>query len=322
MSLNKLVKKLKSKDNYIILGHVDPDADCIGSMATMQFILEKINKKSIIFLEKKPKDNLSFLLEDKNINYNRVNTNKLNWPEYNIICLDSGDKERLGKYGEQLVNNYYTINIDHHVDNKKFGDFNYVNSKKAAVGQIVYNITEELGITVDKASGMAIAAAIISDTGSFRYENTSAEVLNITSDLINKGIDLYKVNQYLFGQKSFNSTKLKGLALSTLEISKCGKIAWLKVDKKMLQQTESKPEMSSGLVNYARDIKGVEVGICFTYIQKNSTKVSFRSNNYCPVHEIAAKFTGGGHPRAAGCTINKPLKHSMKNVLNEVKKFV
>lgn len=325
LSLNKIIKKLKQKNHYIILGHIDPDADCIGSMVALNYILTNIGKNSIAVFSQEPPENLEFLFPGtEKLNYALLadfNPQNLDWPDYNPVCLDCGDRDRLGD-GKNILNEHYTINIDHHIDNTSFGDLNYINSDMAATGQIVYSIGKKLQGEIDIIPGTAIAAAIISDTGSFRYQNTDSKVFRLIADLIDNDVDIYRVNRKLYGQNSFASLKLKGLALTTLQVDDSGKIAWLYVDRDMLAKTDSGPEAASGLVNYARDIQGVEVGISFSAINKKEIKVSLRSSSSCPVHEIAASFDGGGHPRAAGCTLNVDMEKAIALVLEEVKKFV
>ncbi|MFW6238742.1 MAG: DHH family phosphoesterase [Halanaerobiales bacterium] len=326
MSLKNIAKKLETEDNYIILGHIDPDADCIGSMVALNYILAKLNKKSHPVFSQDPPENLKFLFAGKNENLNYslladFEPSALNWSFYNIICLDCGDRDRLGE-GKNLLANNYSINIDHHIDNTRFGDINYVNPDMAATGQIIYNLGKILQDQIDVFPGTAIAAAIISDTGSFRYQNTDPDVFRLIADLMDNEVDIYRVNRKLYSQNSYASLKLKGQALTTLELDDSGKIAWLYIDQKMLAETKTGPEAASGLVNYARDIQGVEIGICFTAINDEEIKVSLRSSENCPVHKIAAIFNGGGHPRAAGCTINSSMNQAIASILEEVKKFV
>ncbi|MFW6390133.1 MAG: DHH family phosphoesterase, partial [Halanaerobiales bacterium] len=124
------------------------------------------------------------------------------------------------------------------------------------------------------------------------------------------------------GSYPYNQIKLKALALNTLELTANGKVAYLLVEQKMLEKTSTTLDEISGLVNYARDIKGVELGLLFSEVNENETRVSFRSNNYCNVNEFAALFGGGGHPRAAGCSIKKSLIEVKDLILNRVENYV
>ena len=325
-TLAEIAEAINKKDHFLLVGHIDPDGDCIGSLFGLKWCLEELNKESKVLLTQSPDDffdNLAFTDDE----YNQLDDfsfNQLEWPEFNIIALDAGDRGRLGAADNLLdhKNVSSVINIDHHIDNTDYGDLNYINSDKAAVGVIIYELAALMEIPVNKKIGEALSTAIIADTGSFRYENTTSRVMRIIASLMEVGVDIYQINRMLYSNNSYESVILKGLALSTLEISEDGKIAWLYIDNDMFKKAGIKEHDSMGVVGYARDIKGVEVGISFVEQEDEGVKISFRSNEYCSVNEIAAKFSGGGHPRAAGCKIDFNLTSAIEQVVEEVKKCV
>lgn len=328
-SLSGIKKELMKWDDFIILGHVNPDGDCIGSLFAMKWYLELKGKNTMVLLEEDPVDIYGFLKIDST-DYRLFDDKRSSLQDYlpdtegEIVCiaLDAGDPKRINP-GQDMACNSYLINIDHHVDNPAYGNFNYINSNMSAVGEIIYNLIEVDGnIKFSKKIGRALATAIISDTGGLRYQNTTTRVYRIIANLAELGVDIYQINRALFGSFSFEYIKLKGLVLSTLTLAANGQIAFLKIKQTMLDESGIDLSSVSGLVNYARDIKGVEVGIAFTEINANETRISFRSNHYCPVNKIAAEFDGGGHPRAAGCTIKKSLEKSSKLVIDKVKEYV
>ncbi|ACL69543.1 DHH family phosphoesterase [Halothermothrix orenii] len=323
IKLTTVIEAIKKSDNYLIVGHVDPDGDCIGSMFALKWGLERLQKKALVLLTE-PLDKIYDYLNISRDDYliqDEDDIQGLSWSNPNIISLDTGSKERLGN-NKDLVDDYYTINIDHHIDNTLYGDLNYVDKDSAATGEIVYQILEKLGIKVEKKIGTAIITALVGDTGGFSYQNTKPEILRLTSDLMESGVDLYTVNRALFASYSFESLKLKGMVFSKARRTFDGRISYFVLTQEMINKSGASFKDTSGLVNFARDIKGVEVGILFQEKSDNEIKVNFRSNNYCPVNEIAAEFGGGGHPRAAGCTINNTLGNAIKMVLKKVKKYV
>ncbi len=320
-SLQQIARLIKEKDNYYIVGHIDPDGDCIGSMVALREIIKKYNKKCRLIFYEKPDDKYNFILNEDYCLYSLLKKDEeINWTNINIIALDAGDLQRIGDIAEEKKE--ILINIDHHPDNPKYAAYNYIDSNAAAVGEILYKLLKKMNIKIDIKIGTAIATAILYDTGFLRYQNTSAKVLKIIAKLMENGVDLYKINKEIYGSYPFNNMKLQGLALSTLELEYEGKVAWLHVDEKMFSETNSDIKDISGFVNYARDIKNVEVGICFSEINEKETRVSFRSQENVPVNKIAEKFLGGGHPRAAGCTVKENLNKAIKLVLQEVKRFV
>ncbi len=322
-SLKEIASEINKREKFIILGHVDPDGDCIGSVFAMKMILDSLNKKSIIILNDFAIDEFEFLISDEFELLDEIDKEKYNNREYTVIALDAGNRERLGSSAEKLLKDKFIINIDHHPDNSHFGDLNFIDSKKAAVGQIIYELASILNCEIDSIIGTAIATAILSDTGGLRYKNTTVSVLKIITNMIEKGIDFYSINKELFGNYKFSAVKLKGLALATLERSKNGKIAWLYIDQDMMEKTETDDKDAGGFVNFARDIKDVKVGISFLEAENEKIKVSFRSNtNNISVNKIASLFDGGGHTRAAGCILEDNLKNAIKRIINEVEKVV
>ncbi|MFP4660961.1 MAG: DHH family phosphoesterase [Halanaerobiales bacterium] len=321
-SLIQIKEIIKSKNNYILMGHVDPDGDCLGSLFAMKRYLDSINKDSVILLEEPPSSRYDILEIEPSDYLTFEEFSPSNSIEYVCLALDSGDLERLGP-GQELADKYYLINIDHHLDNPEYGDINYVNSNKAAVGEIIYDFLKlDDEFKINKKIGIAIATAVIADTGGLRYQNTTVRIFDLISEIMNIGVDIYRINRAVFAGYKFNTVKLKGMALSTLKLHGNGKIAYLRVEKSMLDKTGTDKGDASGLVNYARDIEGVEVGLVFTEVSEDETRVGFRSNEYCPVNEIAAYFGGGGHSRAAGCTIDESLDKAEKLVLSKVEEYV
>ncbi len=318
-SLESIAEEIKKRDDFILLGHENFDEDCIASLFSLKWILDNLGKKSIILLDEEI-DEYNFL-DIVDSDYSLFDNFELNKSkEYNIIAVDSGDEDRL-KQGKDLLSSFPVFNLDHHEDNTLYGDYNYVNANKAAAAMIIFELAEILNIKINNKIGECILMGIIGDTGAFRYSNTSSEVLELTAKLMKQGVDLYKINRMIYSRNSYETVLFKGLALSTIKLSENGKIAWIEAKKEFFEKAGLDKIDSQNIVNYARDIKGVEVGISFT--EKNDEiKVSFRSNEYCKVNEIAAKFSGGGHPRAAGCTIKDNLNSVEKKVLKEVKKFV
>ena len=317
--LNSIGKLIKKRDNFILIGHTDFDADCIGSLFGLKWILDKMNKKSLVLLDEEIDDYDFISIKDKDYQFFAEFKLKKD-KKYNIIALDSGDADRLAQ-GKNFLDSFPVFNIDHHEDNTLFGDYNYVNPRKAAAAVIIFDLAKILNVNVDIKIGEALIMGIIADTGSFRYSNTDINVLEVCTELMKNGVDLYKINRMLYSRNSYKSVLFKGIALSTIKKSPDGKIAWVTASKESFAKAGISEKESMNIVNYARDIKGVEVGISFTEKDKE-IKVSFRSNEYCKVNKIAAKFSGGGHPRAAGCAIAGELSEVKEMVLDEVHKHV
>ncbi|RAK11132.1 phosphoesterase RecJ-like protein [Halanaerobium saccharolyticum] len=321
--IKEIIKILYENDNFLIVGHVGADGDSIGSVTALTRLLKKKNKKVRAYLNRDTLAPFSFLKVKGEEFYTDAEKLKedLKTEDYILITLDSGTRERVD-LDEEIINSaQFIINIDHHADNTHFGKINLVQADRAAVGEIIYNFAVEM---IDKKLPLAVAeplgTAIITDTGALRYENTTSRVLRILADLMDFGVNIYKINKKVFGSLSYQALILKGMALSTLEKSENGKIAWLYVSRQMMHEAET--DYTEGLVGLARDIEDVEIGILFTEEEEKEIKVSLRSNFYAEVNKLAAEFNGGGHPRASGATVEKTLQEAINSVVEAAKKYV
>ena len=322
-TLELISDKILQHNDFILLGHVEPDGDCIGSLFSLKWALDQLGKNSLVLLDAPPEERFGFLAiggDDYRL-FEQFNPDLADGAEAVYIALDAGDLDRLGP-GKELLSDHFLINIDHHPGNPGYGNLNYINPEMAAVGEILYYLFLEMGLSLEQKIGSGLALAIISDTGGFRYQNTRAATYRIMAELTEVGVDIYRLNQGIYGNYSYQSLKLKGLVLANLELSREQKTAWIIVNRAMLEETGAAPEDVTGLVSYARDIRGVEVGVIFVEIAPREIKVGLRSKKYCPVNQIAAFFGGGGHVRAAGCKIRKELAQTVDLVLSKVQDYV
>lgn len=321
--IKEIINLINENDNFLIVGHVGADGDSIGSVTAFTRLLRIKNKKARAYLNRDTLAPFSFLEAEGEAIYTDSKELKedLAAENYILITLDSGNLDRVDLDQEIITKADFIINIDHHADNSHFGRINLVKPDQAAVGEIIYNFAVEMiGSDLPLQIAEPLATAIITDTGALRYENTSSRVLRILAELMDAGVDIYKINKKIFGSISYKALVLKGLALATLERSKNGKIAWLHVSRQMMHEAET--DYTEGLVSMARDIEDVEIGILFTEEEETEIKVSLRSNFYAEVNKLAAEFNGGGHPRAAGATVEKTLSETINSVVEAAKKYV
>jgi phosphoesterase RecJ-like protein len=240
-----------------------------------------------------------------------------------IICLDCAEKERVAlPYAIWGTKGYTVVNIDHHITNSGFGDLNIIESGAAATGEVVYSFLVESGSVLDHSIATALYTAIATDTGFFRFANTSAFTLETVAFLVKKyGVEPARVAEMVHEQKSFNSICLLGEVLSTLKIGIHHKVAWLVLNQAMLARFPVENEETESYVNYARSIEGVEIGLLFKELHPNEIKVSWRSSSMVDVSKLAAHFGGGGHARAAGCNINGPEYEVVRQVLDLIDSY-
>ena len=324
-SLEKIAEYIQKNDNYLIIGHIDPDGDAIGSIMAFKFLLNNLNKNSILLLHADLRKEYEILFKYLNPNDYYIYQNKEELSKLkkysNAIVLDSANIDRLGNFKE-LIEGCYKVNIDHHYDNSKFGDLNYVNSNESAVGKIIYDLTKIISIDIEESIGTAIALAVLADTGSLKYPNSDPDSFRLIANLKEKGIDIVEINRFLQSFSSLKYLKLLSKGLANINVDKTGKIAWLVLSSSDIKEIGIDDKEIKNLVNYPRDIRGVEVGISFVEKQEDFIDISFRSLNYVDVSDIAHKFNGGGHPRASGTKIEGNLEEIVNKVLTEVKKNV
>lgn len=312
MDITAFYEILKKNDSFMITSHIAPDGDSIGSVLALTLALLKIGKKVVPVINDDIPKKYKFLpgsnliIKETSGNYDV------------IIALDCGDIERLG-FSRQL-NEYgsMVVNIDHHKSNEYFGDLNLIDSDASSVGEIIYQLLDGK-VEVDYDIAINLFTSIITDTGSIRYSNTTPLSLQILAKLVNKGIKPDYVSRHVFERRSLGSIKLLKAVLNTLEITADGKIASLFITKNMFKDAEANEEDTDGIINYAREIEGVEVAVLFKESEDSMIKVGLRSNEWVDVSNIAAKFNGGGHSRAAGCHIKLPMKKAQEIVIDAIK---
>lgn len=313
----KIIKAIESAQCIAVLPHVSADGDALGSSLALSLVLKKMGKEVRVYTEEEMPRTYEFLPGRELVEVFKGQTE-----EYDLILvLDTGDLARLGKRIEIFNSTTQTVNIDHHPTNTEFASINYVRSSAAAVGEIIYQLIKEMDISIDQDISTCLYVAISTDTGGYRYSNTTALTHQITAELINNGVDVSKVTQLVFETVPYKKVRLMGLAIDTIEIFENGKLAFICVTNEMMSKTDASEEDCDGLVNIARNIEGVEVAVMIRQRSADEFKINFRSQNYVDVSAIASKYSGGGHMKAAGCTLQgsmEEIKQMLKKDIREV----
>ncbi len=314
-----ILNQIKTNDKFLITSHQDPDGDNIGSMLALYYLIKFFNKEVKIILADKVPDYLSFLADSDKIKEKEALAQEEleELASYNtIMVVDASNLDRIGEM-KDIISNQTIINIDHHVDNSKFGDHNLV-EPAAATAEIIYKLFKKTAMKLKAKFASAIATAIITDTGSFKYSSTTAKTHQIMSELLEAGIDTAYICQQVFLNNTKESLLLRGEVLKDLVVID-EKIAYLTVTQSLLKKVGATMEDTEGLVNYALSVKGVEVGILFKEVAKSEIKVSLRSKGVVKVNKVAHQFDGGGHDRAAGLSIQANLKEIQEKIIVAVK---
>jgi len=308
--LKDILKKAKT---ILITTHRNPDGDGIGSGVALMSILLKLGKK-IDFVTK---DTIPFIYNFlPYINkIKKVDSVKKRYDV--VIFLECPDKDRNGKIIDFEKNFKISVNIDHHIGNTRYADINIVDPKASAVGMQLFEFFKKAGFKIDLNVALGLYTAIITDTGSFNFANSTPEVHRAVAELIEKGVKPSFVSSNVYAT-SPESTKLMAQMLSKIRI-KDG-IGWSVLTKKMFKQTKALDSEIDNFINLIRNIRDVKIAVLFKEYGAKVIKVSFRSKTGFNVNRIATFFNGGGHKYAAGCVIHKTLKDAISSVLKIIKK--
>ncbi len=313
---NGVAEVLRREDSFLLVSHINPDGDSIGSLAAMSLLLSRLEKEHLIYLHDEAPERYRFLLtglpvtRDAAAAGNRV-----------VLALDSSDPARLGQLQGLAGDGSYLVNIDHHVSNTGYGRISLVDTRAAATGEIIYRLARLLQVEISTKMAEALYTSISTDTGSFKYDGTTEETFRIMADLLGTGFSLRKLSLKLFDEMSPSGLCLLRAGLQSMVFTAENKIASMTVTDAVLAACRAGEEHLDGLVNYAVNVKGVEVGLLFRVKESGEIKVGFRSKRV-DVSKIAGSLGGGGHKKAAGCTIKGSLKEARAKVLVRVAKAV
>lgn len=310
-------KIIKEYNNFAIVSHTSPDGDSMGSILALYSILHQNNKFADMFTDDVVPKRYSFLP------FSNLIKSSPEDKQYDcVFALDCGDPERLGKCKELLSKTDIVVNIDHHVSNSLYGTVNLLDKDASSVGEILYDIFIDNEYEINTDTAACLYTSILTDTGGFKYSNTTSRTLNIAGNLINTGIDFSEMYSAIYDRKSLEQIKLMSRVVSTLDMALDNRVAFLSLFKDMLTECNAKEEDASDFINISRDIDGVEVAVFIKEKSSESFRVSLRSKSKVDVRSIAEKFGGGGHIRAAGCTIEGNYDKVKITLINEIKKHM
>ena len=308
INLHELKEKILSVDfnNILIVAHINPDPDTLGSCLGLKQILNKLNKTAYIVCDTKVTEKICGYFDiTPEIDLNYVESSGFT-PDY-IICVDAAALSQIGKYDKYNID----LVIDHHYTHDFYGKETYLDTKAAATGEIIFELAKELNLEIDRTFAKNIYCSIIEDSGAFRYSSTTAKTMRIAAELISTGFDFAKLNRLIYQNKTMTEIATERLAYNSLKLCSGGKIAVITITKEMKKFAGLEGIELDGINEIARIVSGVEVGIVIKEEDnenlnpnRKENKISLRSNEYVNVAEIAMQYNGGGHIRAAGCKYN------------------
>ncbi len=306
---------LRAHQRFVILSHVRPDGDALGSQLALALSLEQLGKDVTVWNEDGLLEKYNFLPGGE-----RLTRPPREPRDFDVaIALDTATQNRLGTAAESVRSAKTWINIDHHPSNPGYGDLVYLDPASPATGQILFELIRSEGFPMDSAIAENLFVAISTDTGSFQYPSTTARTFEIGAELVRSGVQVGRVSQLLFENYPRRRTELLRELLGTMRFEAGGKIASFSLSLKVAADLGVQPEDNEGLIDHLRAIRGVIVAVFFEELADGKARVSMRSKSEdVDVSAICQKFGGGGHKLAAGARVRGTLPEVEQKILEAI----
>jgi len=325
INFQKLEHIIINNNSFLLTTHVNPDADAIGSEIAFYQILNQLGKEVFIINHSQTPYNLEFLDSEKRIEkYNPEKHLSLLSQADVLVALDFNKSERLVSIGQAFDNSsQLKICIDHHQSPEDFVDHQFIDTEYSATGHILFDLIKQTGIvTLNKSIAYPVYAAIMTDTGSFRFERTTSNLHRIAAELLDLGVDPGEVYDKIFDECKFSKFKLLGRTLDAIKLIADDRIGYMTITQKTFNELNALESDTDSFVNYTLSIENVVMGMLFIEL-KNGFKASFRSKGKIPVNKFAEQFGGGGHLNAAGARFhNSNMMDNLPEILTASEIFL
>jgi len=305
---------IDNNDRFLISTHINPDGDAISSVLVFYALLQYKKKTVQICIQDVVPEKFNFLSGVEAIQKAEEMDDLFN-PEA-LVILDSADLNRLGCVKDRIKKNHLVINIDHHASNQRFGNVNVVDDSESSAVEIVYQLTRYMKMPTTPEVATLVYTGIICDTGSFRFPNTSERSLEVCAEMVKSGAVPEYIAEKIYYRMSRQTIKGLASALATVEFHYEGRVCCMYLSYEILKEAE--PVDTEGFVDYLMAVDETEVEFFMLEKSPGCFRVSLRSKNTLDVNGVARKFGGGGHVRAAGCTINGNVEEVKFRLLVEL----
>jgi phosphoesterase RecJ-like protein len=311
--IEAIVELFKSKRSFLLTAHVRPEGDSIGSQLGLMLALKSVGKKVVIANDDPVPEMFSFLPGSDGIVFPE---DAKGVPDVGVV-LDCGQWERVGRTAELIKRAPVVVNIDHHIDTEGLGKYNYIDPGAAATGEQVYEIVTRLA-RPDYDIALCLYVAIVSDTGGFRYSNTTADTHRVTAHLLELGVKPNETAYKLYESDPPSLVRAMGLALKEVQVH--DGVAWTHLTKEALLEAGAWgiPLETEKIIRQVRTISGVRIVAFLTETENGGVKVNLRARPGFDVGTLAKELGGGGHRQASGCTLEGPLPEAERRVLDAI----
>ena len=314
MEIRDIAEILLKNDNFLIITHKSPDGDTLGTAFALCGFLRDMGKKANVMNSEEFPERYNFL-------YEGCEPQEFD-PQY-VIAVDIADPQLLGSgLSEYQEEGKVDLCIDHHLSNKAFAKQTYVEPDASATALIMYKILKAVGKPVSKQVARCLYTGLATDTGCFKFENTTPEAHKICAELMEYGIDFSLINRKMFDIKSRGRIKVEETVMQNMEFFFDGACAMIVITKKLVQESGAEPAEFDGLASLPLCVEGVKIGITVKERHENVFKISVRTTDEIDASAFCQNFGGGGHIRASGCEIKGTLEEVEQKLLEQVKKVI
>ena len=321
----EVLDALRAAHHVVLTTHVNADGDGVGSQVALAAWLKAVGTHVSIVNPTPFPESFDFLLSDPSW------LSPVDEPEAAELCrkadlavvMDTGEVPRIGRVNP-LISHLDTVVVDHHpMGDRPIGGVSFRDSTACATGELVYDLIQGARGPWPREALEGIYVAILTDTGSFRFSNSTPASHLIAANLIEMGIDVEDIYRRIWGSAPLRRYELLRVCLESLQVDpEDGAVAWMVVPREVVQRMEARPEDLEGLVDYPRSVEGAEVGLLFRQTNNGGTKISLRSNGQVDVNALARDFGGGGHARASGAMVNEPPHKVVPRVVSAAREAV
>ncbi|MEE9568540.1 MAG: bifunctional oligoribonuclease/PAP phosphatase NrnA [Candidatus Binatia bacterium] len=313
-----IAREFKNNERFLVATHVNPDGDAIGSLGALALVLEGMAKQVVAYCQDEVPRFLRFLPYSDRI------VREISDPDrFEVaVVLDCGALDRIGSAAEVLQHVRKIIHIDHHSSSDDFGQLNLIRPECSSTAEILYEIFQAIPVSLTPEAAENIYTAILTDTGSFRFASTTARTLAIASEMVSHGVVPQKVAGEIYESMSPERIQLLALSLDTLTLRSNGRLAAMRVSRRMLEETGTSFIDTDGFVNYPRAISTAEIAVFFREMDSDQVNVSLRARAGLNVAEFARIHGGGGHHNAAAFRLKGSLSEVVEKVLTAAEELI
>jgi bifunctional oligoribonuclease and PAP phosphatase NrnA len=329
----QLIDALRSRDNFLLATHVNPDGDAIGSAVALAMALEGLGKK-VVLVDKHPVPSQYFFMpgHGKFHTYESFQEAGFSSADFEtLLLIDCNNAERIGLENKEqhpaieelkkaISGGIFTVVIDHHHATGGFGHVKWIDPSVAATGMMVYSIIKSMGVAVNMDIATNIYTAMVIDTGNFRFDNTGADVFRVAAELADLGIVPSGIYEEVYQSFSASRFSLYMKVIGSIEVT--GDVAVSTVTKKMIEETSASADDTEDFVSFPKLMKHIKIAVLVRELNPGECKLSLRSKGDINVAGVAEYFHGGGHKNAAGCRIKAGVEEAKRLVLEKIREMI